>query len=461
LPIQGFLDICKDDFICGWVWDSDCPETRLAVEIQVDGKPLAQVAAGQHREDLKSNGIGDGRYAYEYRPKPPLDLRACSVSVVVAGTQISLPCSEEVRRISQGEGPMDRRDRLTRLISREQAGIEIGPYFNPAAPKRLGYNCLVLDVFDASALRERATADSNIPKDSIGNIEEVDLVGPATSIMTLVAEKHKLGTFDYIVSSHNFEHLPNPVQFLQDCEQVLRPGGVISMAIPDRRTCFDFFRPHSILSELLDAYFRCRDRPTPAQLFAQSSLHCRYTRGDQQLVGCSLQDDPANFTPLETLAEAFAAWKQFEEQPDELYRDTHCWAFTPGSFELLLNDLRFLGLTQLEIVEVTETIGHEFFVTILKPVSHDSEAVSKGPFYERRRELLHRINDEAGENSMRTFAWKIETQQHRQRIAELEAQLADSLKEILALRAALQTSRPDKSMDELHRFSGAHPVTAR
>lgn len=436
MPIQGFLDICKDDFICGWAWDSDRPETRLAVEIQVDGKPLAQVTAEQHRADLKNNGIGDGRYAYEYRPTPPIDLRAGNVSVIVAGTQISLPCSEEVRRISQGEAPMDRRDRLTRLISREHMGIEIGPYFNPAAPKRLGYNCLVLDVFDASALRDRATVDPNIPKDAIGNIEEVDLIGPATSIGTLVAEKHQLGTFDYIVSSHNFEHLPNPVRFLQDCEQILRPGGVISMAIPDRRACFDFFRSHSVLSELLEAYFRGRDRPTAAQLFAQSSLHCRYTRGDQQLVGCSLQDDPVNFTPLETLAEAFAAWKQLEAQPDDVYRDTHCWAFTPASFELILYDLRFLGLTGLEIVEVTETIGHEFFVTLLKPVSHGSESVSKGPFYERRRRLLHRINDEAGENSMRTFAYKMETQQHRQRIAELEAQLAYTLNEISELKAA-------------------------
>jgi SAM-dependent methyltransferase len=444
LAIQGFLDICRDDLICGWAWDSDWPEKRLAVEIQVDGNPLAQVTAEQHREDLKNSGIGDGMYAWEYRPTQPIDLAAGKVSVLVAGTQISLPYSPEVRRISQGEGPIDRRVRLTRLISPAQMGIEIGPYFNPATPKRLGYNCLVLDVFDAPVLRERATADPHIPKDAIGNIEEVDLIGPATSIVTLVVQKHQLGTFDYIISSHNFEHLPNPIRFLQDCEQILRPGGIVSMAIPDRRTCFDFFRPHSILSELLEAYFRCRNRPTPAQLFAQSSLHCRYLRGDQQLVGCSLQDDPVNFTPLETLAEAFAAWTQFEAQPDEVYRDTHCWAFTPASFELLFSDLRFLELTRLEIVEITATIGHEFFVTLMQPVSQDPDSISTGPFYERRRKLLHRINDEAGDNSTRAFAQHIESTQHLQRIAELETQLAHSLNEIAELRAAFQTLRPQR-----------------
>jgi SAM-dependent methyltransferase len=439
LAIQGFLDICKDDLICGWAWDSVCPETRLAVEIQVDGKFLAQVTAEQPREDLKNHGIGDGTYAYEYRPKPPIDLSAGKVSVLVAGTQISLPYSPEVRRISEGEGPIDRRDRLTRFISRDQLGIEIGPYFNPATPKRLGYNCLVLDFSDASALRDRATADSNIPKDAIDNIEEVDFVGPATSLATLVAEKRQLGTFDYIVSSHNFEHLPNPVQFLQDCEQVLRPGGVVSMAIPDRRACFDFFRPHSVLADLIEAYFRGRERPTQAQLFELSSLHCRYTRGDQQLVNCSLHDDPANFTPLETLAEAFATWGQFESQPDEVYRDTHCWVFTPASFELLLSDLKFLGLTGLEIVEVTETMVLEFFVTLRRPVLDGSEPVSRTEFYEHRRELLHRVNDDASENSKRAFAQRIKLEQHLRRIAELEAQLARSLNEVSELKAALQT----------------------
>jgi SAM-dependent methyltransferase len=446
MPIQGFLDICKDDFICGWAWDSDCPETRLAVEIQVDGKPLAQVTAQQHREDLKTSGIGDGRYAYEYRPTPPIDLSARKVLVLVAGTQISLPCSEEVRR-SHGEGPIDRRDRLTRLISHEQTGIEIGPYFNPATPKRLGYNCLVLDVLDASALRGQAASEPTIPKDVIVNIEEVDLIGPATSIAALVAEKHQLGTFDYIVSSHNFEHLPNPILFLQGCEQVLRPGGIVSMAIPDRRACFDFFRPHSVLADLLEAYFQCRVRPTPAQVFLQSSLHCRYVRGDQHLVNCSLHDDPANFTPMETLAEVFAFWKQFEALPDEVYRDTHCWSFTPASFELILSDLKFLKMIGLEIVEFTGTIIHEFFVTLRKPTSPDLEPISRNTFYEHRRKLLHRINDEASENSTQTFVQRVESGRHLQRIADLEAQLIDSSKEISELRVALETLRRNEVVE--------------
>jgi len=43
---------------------------------------------------------------------------------------------------------MDRRHEVTKFISREQVGIEIAPYFAGLAPKRDGYQCLVLDVFD-------------------------------------------------------------------------------------------------------------------------------------------------------------------------------------------------------------------------------------------------------------------------------------------------------------------------
>src|ERR1700730_11534889 len=135
---------------------------------------------------------------------------------------------------------MDRRERITRFITPQQKGIEIGPYFAPLAPKRLGYNCLAIDVFDGATLRRHAADDQQIPDELIANIEEVDLLGSSSAVAELVAAQHQLGTFDYIISSHNFEHLPDPVRFLQGCGKVLRPGGILSMAIPDRRTCFDY-----------------------------------------------------------------------------------------------------------------------------------------------------------------------------------------------------------------------------
>ena len=83
--------------------------------------------------------------------------------------------------------PMDRRERITRFITPQQKGVEIGPYVRPLAPKRLGYNCPVLDVLDAATLRQLAIQDPNIPEDWATNIEEVDLRGSCHAIDEIVA----------------------------------------------------------------------------------------------------------------------------------------------------------------------------------------------------------------------------------------------------------------------------------
>jgi SAM-dependent methyltransferase len=38
---------------------------------------------------------------------------------------------------------------------------------------------------------------------------------------------------DFIVSSHLLEHLPDPIESLTEWKRVLRPGGVLAIAVPD------------------------------------------------------------------------------------------------------------------------------------------------------------------------------------------------------------------------------------
>ncbi|OIQ69749.1 ubiquinone biosynthesis O-methyltransferase [mine drainage metagenome] len=112
----------------------------------------------------------------------------------------------------------------------------------------------ILDVFDRETLQKRGAADMQQNWRDMSLLDEVDYVGSATEVASLVpTELH--GTFDYIVSSHNFEHLPNPIKFLQGCASLLKPGGLITMAVPDHRACFDYFRPHTVIGDWLEAYF--------------------------------------------------------------------------------------------------------------------------------------------------------------------------------------------------------------
>lgn len=234
-----------------------------------------------------------------------------------------------------------RDDQIRGHITKDQKGIEVGPWFSPITPKRAGYTCWVLDVFDGPTLRQRAAVDPNIAKEKIECIEDVDLVGTSTEIAQLVRARNELGTFDYIVSSHNFEHLPNPIKFLQGCGQVLKPAGWLSMAIPDRRACFDRYKSNSRLSEWIAAYFEDRQQPTLAQVFDMSVL--------------SSLDPPKKAVPqiARSLKEAFESWDAHKDLPETPYQDVHCWTFTPTSFELLMIESALLGLSPFVPVHVS------------------------------------------------------------------------------------------------------------
>jgi len=122
---------------------------------------------------------------------------------------------------------MNRIELLTGHIGKQQRVIEIGPWYQPLLPKKAGYDVTILDVYPAEVLRRRALADPSLPAGCEKFIEEVDLVGSACDIAELVASAGIPADFDHIVASHAFEHLPDPIRFLQGCEKVLAPGGML------------------------------------------------------------------------------------------------------------------------------------------------------------------------------------------------------------------------------------------
>lgn len=284
-----------------------------------------------------------------------------------------------------GGHDLDRMREMLRYINKEQRGIEIGPYHNPLAPRRLGFNSLALDVFDTEELRRRAEADPHIPRDYLSLIENVDLHGSAVAIADLVRARFDNERFDYVISSHNFEHLPDPIRFLQGCEQVLKPGAILSMAIPDRRYCFDFYRPVTELSEWLDAFHEKRAKPTPSQVFRHGALHS--VLNGQIAWG---QEGAGIPTPAELLDQAFADWQTLTEANGAgAYRDAHCSAFTPASFELLLADARYVGLTRFDVLEISGPNGCEFYVHLRNPFGA-ADRLDRSNFYHKRSEIMAR-----------------------------------------------------------------------
>ncbi|QHD69089.1 methyltransferase domain-containing protein [Sphingobium yanoikuyae] len=294
----------------------------------------------------------------------------------------------------------DRLDEIRTYINKGSTGIEIGPWFNPICPKREGYATLVLDVFDQAELVARAKADPGIDDEMVGRIEPVDIVGSVSEMDELLSARNLAGTLDYVVSSHNFEHVPDPVRFLRACQSVLNATGILSMAVPDRRTCFDHFRPYSTTGEIIEAFWARRSKPSPAQIFSHVAFHAKNHIAGENRIGWGLASTPAHVSLHDTITNAYDIAHRHLVNKDEAYFDTHCWTFSPRSLELIIMDLNALNLIDMAVRKIIYHGGHEFYIHIEKSeYKLDPNSVE---FREKRSELLRQVVDENAEH-VRTF----------------------------------------------------------
>ena len=143
---------------------------------------------------------------------------------------------------------MNRKEKVFHRIDENGVGLEIGPSHRPFAPKSQGYKVEIIDHLSREQLLEKYKAHGV----DLQSIEEVDHVWSGQSFEDLTG---KSKFYDYIIASHVVEHAPDLVRFLQDCSAVLKDDGVVSLVIPDKRYCFDHFRPITGISRIVDAYF--------------------------------------------------------------------------------------------------------------------------------------------------------------------------------------------------------------
>lgn len=269
---------------------------------------------------------------------------------------------EHFRNFGLREG---RSGRLPRKLSRvEKAmyglqqdglGLEIGPSHNPIAPKKNGYQVHILDHASADELRAKYAEHAAFGV-NVDNIEDVDFVWRGQPLPELIGNT---SCYDWIIASHVIEHVPDLVSFLKQCEALLKPTGKLSLIIPDRRFCFDFFNRETSTGDVLDAFFEKRTRPTPGKVFEHFA---NASKRNGTIAWSAEAEGPLEF--VHSFAQAKAMWEQAQHSSD--YIDVHCWRFTQVSFRLLISDLRSLGLIGLGATNEFDTCGCEFYVTMGK-----------------------------------------------------------------------------------------------
>lgn len=247
-------------------------------------------------------------------------------------------------------------DKALSMVDRKGLGLEIGPSHNPIAPKKAGFNVRILD----HATQAELIAKYRGHGVNLDNIEEVDYVWHGEPLCELVGDEPR---YDWIIASHVIEHTPDLVDFLQQCERLLKPDGILSLVIPDKRYCFDYFRWPSSTGDVLQAYFEKRRRHTPGTVFdyfsMASSLNGNIAWGQNQSGAIAL---------IHTLAEA-KNMMEASAQGSE-YVDVHQWRFTPASLRLILSDLQALHLVTLSEISSFDTTGCEFFMSLAKSTQH-------------------------------------------------------------------------------------------
>ena len=251
------------------------------------------------------------------------------------------------------------RPHIKNAITKQDRALEIGPSLNPIVPKAEGYDVAVLDHVDQAGLVAKYAVyglDTSV-------IEPVDFVWHGGSL----AETVRHAQYDAIVAAHVIEHAPDFAGFLADCSAILAPAGALYLIVPDKRYCFDFFQPLTDVAKVLgdrrakrtghsfESYYRAAAHVNNPHMIAwdqRGLTDPRFPHGEPKA--------------MRYFAERSSASTQYE--------DTHANYFTPMSFMMLVDELRYLGEIDLEVTLLTRARGCEFLAVLRKAAVREEDA---------------------------------------------------------------------------------------
>lgn len=248
-----------------------------------------------------------------------------------------------------------RNARLTAALNLGGSGIEYGPLHRTILPKS-NYNVRYADYADRETLISHHAKNPNV---NTALIPEIDIVTGGNSISAFVDER----SVDFIVASHVWEHVPNFIGWLEDNLRILRPGGRIGIAYPDKRYCFDMKRRSTVFSDVLCAYLEQRTQPSFAQL-------CDHFYNVVSVTTPDIWSGKANADNVRYVHTRHEAAGMLQRQlNNKMYIDCHCWIFEDSEFVHILDELKSVLDVSFNVVafEPTPNGSNEFYVTLEKP----------------------------------------------------------------------------------------------
>jgi len=246
-----------------------------------------------------------------------------------------------------------RRTKILAAIEAQGArGIEIGALDRPVlAPPSVRY----VDYTTTAELRkDHLGRKSPVERDAIVQVDHIWREQHLAEVLTGYTP------LDFAIASHVIEHVPDLARWFRELGEVIRPGGVLSLVVPDRRFTFDRLRSETCIEEVVAAALEERRSPSPQQVYDFYAKHVQL----DPLEAWSHDLDHESLKPVHDRAASLSMAR--EAALGSSYVDCHCWVFTPRSFlDLLeeLNQLDWLGFSVHHFFE-TEPGEIDFFVTL-------------------------------------------------------------------------------------------------
>ena len=271
----------------------------------------------------------------------------------------------------------NRREKALFNIDIKGFGLEIGPSFAPFITKKDGHNVHIADHLSSEKLRAKYE-ERGVPTHKI---EDVDYDLSEAGLTAQVPRN----SFDYVLASHVIEHVPDLIQFLSDIWTVLKPGGVLSLVVPDKRFCFDRFRPVIGLAPVIDAHMMRRDKPSPG-VVAEGLINYVFNLDEKRIWP---PNSPKNFK----FRYEHEITRRAMLKAAHTYMDCHVWTFTPLNLLLMVMDLtkfEFFSFTQSTSFNTDPVLG-EFYLSLKKTnaaADFDRPALSKLAFTETHSETI-------------------------------------------------------------------------
>jgi hypothetical protein len=250
VPLQraelSHVAICTQSHVAGWAM-RDGHRAPVSVEVNNEEPALAEITV--HPELAAEGFPADAGFLFRFAEPLTAD-------------DIVNVRFDDGRHIS-GSPTQMHAERLRLLTSklRKGQGLEFGALDRPLLSKER-YKVSYVDHESREGLQKK-----------YGQVNDITFVDPARLVEVDYVWRDRLKDavggkrFSWAVACGVVEHIADPIDWLQQIGEVLVPGGLLVLEVPDGRLSFDRNRRLTTVAELLDDHRRQLKQPSFRQIY--------------------------------------------------------------------------------------------------------------------------------------------------------------------------------------------------